>query len=826
MPHPTRKHPPSLKAARPAKAALRPATAEDSAPRRLLPLGALAAGFGLMHAQALAQVPAAPGAPATTVQAPASPAATAPAADAASPAPAAPPAAGAATAAPAGRETTMPAIAVTGKPETDATSLRATTTSVGRGLQEQRDIPQSVTVVTERLMEDRQVDTLNEALHLMGGISFLAAEGGEQDIRLRGFSMSGDIYVDTIHDPGFYDRDTFNFDRIELLRGSASMLFGRGSTGGVVNQVSKQPFLDNANVVNFTAGNDGFLRFTGDFNIQAGETSAVRINLMRNTADQNGNFIDKEGAAVNFRWGIGTRDEFYAAAFYLNNDNGINYGLPWLRRSSTQANSNPSGMIPGLNPNNVYYGAPSDYNAGGATYGTLGWLHRFDDGGELRSTLRYGVYDRDQRASTIRFCQNNAANANPDCPRTPQGLDTISDATILTRGTQNKVQDMTTTYLQFDYTNRFDWFGVNNEVLAGLDLAHEDFSGYAMVLPPGVTLNKNSPRTTLGNPDNGYGWVDESLRIKRQQAAFDARAAGVFAQDLIQVAPDWKVLLGLRYDYFRGDYQSFQTASGGSVPVGTVTADRRRSEGLWSERFGVLYQPTPTTSYYFSYGTSFNTSGDTYQYDLPGSNTPPEESRNLELGTYFTLFDGRLSARASIFNITKFHERNRDSPAGTPIDDYLLSGRRHATGVDIDVAGRITPLWDVFVSYAWIPIAEIDEGNADGSTISGEQVGQRPSLTPRNSGSFWTTYQLLPQLRLGGGVTFRSSQTPNRNPPGIVAPSFITGDLMAQYDFSDAVGLMLNVTNVTNRYYADTLYSGHYVPGAPRAVQATLTLRF
>ena len=79
---------------------------------------------------------------------------------------------------------------------------------------------------------------------------------------------------------------------------------------------------------------------------------------------------------------------------------------------------------------------------------------------------------------------------------------------------------------------------------------------------------------------------------------------------------------------------------------------------------------------------------------------------------------------------------------------------------------------------------------------------------------------------LGGGITFCSSQTPNRNPPGIVAPGFVTGDLMAQYNFSDAISLMVNVTNVTNRYYADSLYSGHYVPGAPRNVKATLTARF
>ncbi len=315
--------------------------AGHSASQRLLPLGALAAGFGLLNLDAMAQTPAAPQR-----------------------------AASAASAAAARPETTMQAISVKAKAETDANSLRATTTTIGKGEQELRDVPQSVTIVTERLMDDRQVDTLNEALQLMGGISFLAAEGGEQDIRLRGFSLSRRHLRRHHPRPGFYDRDIFNFDRIELLRGSASMLFGRGSTGGVVNQVSKQAFLDNASIVNLTGGSDGFLRFVGDFNIQTGEDSALRINLMRNTADGNGNFIDKEGAALNYRWGIGSSDEFYVGGYYLNNDNGINYGLPWLRVDSTQASGNPSVMIPGLDPNNVYYGAPSDYNAGGASYGT------------------------------------------------------------------------------------------------------------------------------------------------------------------------------------------------------------------------------------------------------------------------------------------------------------------------------------------------------------------------------------------------------------------------------------------------------------------------
>ena len=131
---------------------------------------------------------------------------------------------------------------------------------------------------TEKLMEDRRADTVKEALHYTAGISFMAAEGGEEDIRLRGFSLtaSGDIYADNVRDPAFYDRDVFNFDRIELLRGSASMLFGRGSTGGVVNQVSKQPVLADRNEVSVIGGSGNYFRTTGDFNLQTSETSALR----------------------------------------------------------------------------------------------------------------------------------------------------------------------------------------------------------------------------------------------------------------------------------------------------------------------------------------------------------------------------------------------------------------------------------------------------------------------------------------------------------------------------------------------------------------------
>ena len=769
-----------------------PAVTPAAAPSRLLPLGALAAGFGLFNVAAVAQT--APAAPAAAASAPKS-------------------------------EATLPAIPVKAKVETDANSVRATATTIGKGNQELRDIPQSVTIVTEKLIEDRRIDTLKEALHNTAGISFMAAEGGEEDIRIRGFSLaaSGDIYVDSLRDPAFYDRDTFNYERIELLRGSASMLFGRGSTGGVVNQVMKQALLTNVSEVNFTVGSRDYLRFTGDFNLKTGDTSGVRLTVMNTSADNAGNRIDKQGLAATARWGIGTADEYTVSGYYLRNNNGINYGLPWLRVNASQASANPSSLIDSIDPKN-YYGAASDYNAGGAAHATVGHTHRFADGGELKSSLRHGRYDRDQRASTIRFFTN--ANAANGPIVTAPGADTINNSTLLTRGTNNKVQDMTTTCAQSDYSNKFNWFGMKNEVLTGVDLAHEVFHNRALAVPTGVTLDKNTPRTTIGTPNDGTS-VNEAARIKRQSGFFDAKALGLYAQDLIQVAPLWKVLGGVRYDYFKGDYHTYQTATSTTTvlpPLGSETAARARSDGLWSKRFGVLFQPTDGVSYHFSYGTSFNTSGDTYQYDDQTKNTPPEGSVNLELGAKLDAFDGRLSTRLAIFRSTKNNERNRDPDSAAT--QALLSGKRHAAGVEIDIAGRITSAWEVFGSYAWTPVAKIDIG-APGSVAGvGEGAGTRSSLTPRHSGTFWSTHQVSPAFRFGAGLNARSSQTPNRNPAGINAPRFITGDLLAEYTLSDAIGFKLNVNNVTNKLYGDSLYTGHYVPGAPRTVQVTMSARF
>ena len=263
--------------------------------RRLLPAGALATGLGLAGA-ALAQ------------------------------------------AGPANPETVLPVVRakVTAEPQ-GKDGVQAVTTRIGKGNQDLRDVPQSVTVVTEKLMDDRNLDTMKETLKNTAGITFLAAEGGEEDIRLRGFALqsTGDVFVNGMRDPAFYDRDTFFLDRLELLRGSASMLFGRGSTGGAVNMVTKVPRLLTEHQVDVTLGSHHYARTVGDFNLKLGDNHALRLGAMTTKADNNGagSSLDKTGVAGALRWGIGLKDEFSVSAYHLDNNNGMNYGLSLIHIS-------------------------------------------------------------------------------------------------------------------------------------------------------------------------------------------------------------------------------------------------------------------------------------------------------------------------------------------------------------------------------------------------------------------------------------------------------------------------------------------------------------
>ncbi|MBK9135822.1 MAG: TonB-dependent siderophore receptor [Betaproteobacteria bacterium] len=689
-------------------------------------------------------------------------------------------------------------------------SVQATTTRIGKGQQELRDIPQSVTVVTERLIDDRNLDTLKDVLRQSSGISFLAAEGGEEDIRLRGFSLqgTGDVFVDGMRDPAFYERDTFFFDRIEILRGSASMLFGRGSTGGAVNMVTRVPRLVQEHQLDVTMGSHGYLRAVGDFNLLLAPGTALRLGTMFTEADNNGagSSLSKRGIAGTLNWGIGERHEFSASAYHLDNENGMNYGMPFIRPTLASPVSETT-LLP-LDPT-TYYGMASDRNDGSAS--TVGFAHtwRLARDEELVTRLRGGHYERDQRAGTVRF-----ANAAAQPGGVAVSLETFGPNTVINRGTQLKIQDLDTLFLQSDYTRKFKAFGMGHSLQAGFDLAHEKKRVYAArnAAQGGVVPIK--PTTLVGTPDDG-AWIDESSRVLRLANRYKSQGEGLYVQDLVEFIPKWKALVGLRYDHLVGDYDTLAIPN--NAPGPETTASYRMKVSEMSKRAGLLFQPNERMSFHFSYATSFNTSGDAYSLSAANVDIPPEESINLELGAKIDSADGNFTARIAAFRATKLHERNTD-----PLVNLVtLSGKRHVAGFEIDLSGRLTPAWEVWGSYMWMPVAKIDVGvpGADGE-------GARPSLTPQHTGSIWTTYKVSQALRVGGGLNARSGQQPLRN-PGYYAPKFITGDLMAEYHVVyDKLIFKANLINVTDKLYADQLYPGHYVPGPGRMLQVTGSYKF
>jgi catecholate siderophore receptor len=729
--------------------------------------------------------------------------------------------------APAAEATLKPVIVRESAEPSGKDSVRTRSTSIGKGQQELRDIPQSITVVTEKLIDDRNLDTLKEVLHNTAGITFQAAEGGEEDIRLRGFSLAntGDIFLDGMRDPAFYERDTFNLERVELLRGSASMLFGRGSTGGAANQVSKQPSLYGDHEVSLTLGSHQYRRATGDFNFKLGESTALRINAMHTTAknDGKGNGLDKSGLALALRTGIGEKHEFSVGISHLDNRNPrMNYGLPWLPVTTPATAATQRVLIPGLAPE-AYYGLNSDYSAGSATIFTAGHLWRIAPKTELKTQIRRGLYTRNQRSSPVRF--TDAATTN---------LGNIGSATLFNRNFNAKIQNMDITQVQSDLSHSFEAAGFKHDLIAGIDYTVEDrvVFGARSLAQGGVVPPK--PTITLGGVvTGGNNAVDESSRNLRTTSDFRATGAGIYAQDTWHLNKAWKIIAGLRYDDFRGKFNQYNLT--GSLiatpptPLVESTVSYRQPISELSKRVGVLYQPDERSSYHFSYGTSFNTSADAYSYNATSSNTPPEQSRNIEFGAKIDSANKRFTTRYALFYAEKFNERNTDTDSAAT--SLLLSGKRHTTGVEFDITGRITQQWEIYGSYAWIPSAKVDKAAACppapaacSQSQPGERLGERPGLIPKHSGTIWNTYQLTPQWRVGAGINFRSKQKPAQS--DIEAPGYGTVDLLAEYRFNDTYTVKANLNNVANKYYADSLYRGHYVPGAGRVLQVNMTARF
>lgn len=656
----------------------------------------------------------------------------------------------------------------------------APTTRVGRIAEQPRDVPQSLTIVTEQLLQDRSADTVRDALRNVSGVTFNAGEGGRNgdNITIRGYSAAGDLYLDGVRDIAQYNREVFNLSQIEVLRGSASVLFGRGSTGGIVNQVSKEANLGDEGEAALTIGSYNYRRATLDVNRRLSENTGARLNAMWTDADsfRRGAEFSRYGVAPTVRTGIGTPDEVWVSGYFLYEHNVPDFGVPYYQG------------LPAPIPTERFLGlANFDFETYRTAIITAGWLHKFEDGSELRTVIRGGRFDRELWPTAPRL---NLASTG--------GV--LTDNTVVTRGQPGRQGRDDTVTFQSDYVRAFNLFGLTHRLQAGVELLHEDSFTSRFGHLPGVTV----PSTVVGAPN-----IRPSLpanfypRSVTQQTEFTARTLSLSAQDAIDLGRGFRVVLGARYDDFDADY----------VRVGPLDDYRRRDRDV-SWRAGLLYQPDETQTYYVSTGTSFNPSGELYALDPRGSNTDPEENRNYEIGARWDPRGGDLYIRVAAFRSEKLNERNTDPLV---VDVFLLSGRRHTDGIELEVGGRITSRWQAFGGVSFLS-ARIDE------TINANELGKRPINTPDYTASLWTTYQVTDAFMIGGGVEAVGERYTALNNTTRL-PDYVRWDAVATYEIG-RLEFALNVLNVFDERYYEGLYTGHTVPGAARTVRLTVETDF
>lgn len=672
---------------------------------------------------------------------------------------------------------------------------QATKTRVGKTYQDPQDVPQAVTTLTRELLHDQQVGSLREALRNVVGLSVNAAEGGRagDNFNLRGFYTFGDIYLDNMRDTAQYNRETFNLEQVDVLRGSAAMLFGRGQAGGVINQVSKMAELRDKNVVTGSLGEYDYHQFTGDFNKQLTETAAIRVNVMdryeetyrKNPTTGDRPSFDRKGVAISFGAGIGTENEFFLNHIYTQTRDVPDFGV---RFSGTHPlNSSSTGAS-----DKTFWGDNRNFDDSDTRVTTAIFTHKFSDDTQLRTQLRSGTYNRAFWAKT------------PPTGATP-AMPTFSGSA---GGNVARYLNYETLNLQSDFSTKFELAGMKHALLSGVEYLKED-----------------SVRRMLTDLDPTGGALYERHAKGNLQNSFNADNYALYVQDSVEFVPNWTALAGVRRDELHSKYSS--------------ATSPKLSYGENSYRTGLSWQPNPDRHYYATWSDSFSPTADLYQLTVVPQD--PERSKTFEVGSKWLFMDGDLAVRTALFTATKYWERNTDLEATSAI----LTRKRRTNGVEFEVTGKVTDRWDVFAGIALLDarVIKAAQNVAAGNVYSYADArveGQRARNTPIGTLNIWTTYALTDAWKIGGGVEAKGERYAYQPGSANLSGSFVGGhfnpnsapgyarvDLMASYE-QPKWAVRLNVKNLLDKEYYDAVYDngGLVTPGNRRQAIVTTEYKF
>ncbi|MBW4478455.1 MAG: TonB-dependent siderophore receptor [Tolypothrix brevis GSE-NOS-MK-07-07A] len=664
-------------------------------------------------------------------------------------------------------------LTVTGESDTYSVPDASTATRTDTPL---RDIPQSIQVIPRQVIEDRNVVRLSELADNVSGVQPERGYGGLSSLgfRVRGFLTNFETLRNGFPDYGYFSpRDVANIERLEILKGPGAVLYGGSPTqyaggSGVVNTTTKKPLAEPYYSASVTYGSYNFLRPTLDISGPVTDDKSVlyRLNVAYESSDSFRDFVEYDSffisPVVEIKVGDRTKLtlEYERQKYNFVFDNGFPIEPEVLQL-----------------PRSRFLGEPNFAN-GEATFNSFTYNieHEFSNNWKFR-----------QGFNLLNANLNNARQVSPGSLR--------DDRQTLDRTFFASDEEHENITLQNEISGKFSTGSIRHNVLFGVDLARNLFN---YIFAPDLELSINIFDPQYGGTPTP---VENGSAFGRKIVSENV---GLFAQNLIELTPNFKVLLGGRLDF--NDYSTEDRVSDEIL--------NQQLNTRFSPRVGIIYQPSDATSLYFNWSNGF--SPQFQARSRTDEEFEPQTSQQFEVGVKQSFLDNKLSATLAFFQITRQNVLTPD-----PVDDLfsIQTGEQRSRGIELDIAGEISPGWKVIVNYAYID-GEVTKDNRI-------PVGDRLFGVPEHSAGLWTTYELqggsLQGLGFGAGLYFVGEQEVDL-PNTFKLPSYLRADASIFYRRQN-YRFAVNFKNISNvKYYEVDGFS--IDPTAPFTVLGTMSVEF
>ncbi len=649
----------------------------------------------------------------------------------------------------------------------------SSTSSATKTLTPLRDIPQSITVVTNQRVRDQLMLNVGDVVRYVPGVTAHQGENNRDQIIMRGNSSSADFFVNGVRDDVQYYRDLYNAERIEALKGPNAMIFGRGGGGGVINRVTKEAGFTPLRELTVLGGSHLNRRFTADFDQPIRDRVAFRMNGMYENSDSFRKYVNLERYGINPTVTVAaTADTMVSVGFEHFHDGRV------ADRGISSFNGRPADL-----DISTYIGNPNDSWVRARV--NLGYAIVERQAGRLniQNRLSFGDYDRGYQ---------NYVPGSVDPAKTQIAVSAYNNAT-----------QRRNLFNQTNLTYSATIGGIRNTVLGGLEMGRQETDNVRN------TGYFNNTATSMS-----VAYADTIVRtpVTFRQSTTDAdnhlqtNLGALYAQDQVSLSKYVEVIGGVRFDYFDLRFHNNRT-----------NESLRRIDNLVSPRAGLVFKPMTPLSFYFNYSVSYlPSSGDQFSsLTTVTQQVKPEKFNNVEAGMKWDIRPG-LSLTTAVYHLDRTNTRSTDPNDPTRI---VQTGRTRSDGYEVGVNGKVTRRWMIAGGYAY---QDAFIASATSAAPAGAQVAQ----VPHHTFSVWNNYQITPRIGAGLGILNRSDMFAAIDNK-VSLPGYTRADVAAYIPVSEKMRFQANVENVFNRkYYVNADSNTNISPGASRALRVALISRF